>query len=76
MNISDLFTKEVNYIKNEHIKNMVIQTLNAAPEWLQVIPASSSGKYHPEYAAVFRASPKEYVLTLRKLYDLQNQHRA
>ena len=50
MNISDLFTKEVNYIKNEHIKNMVIQTLNAAPEWLQVIPASSSGKYHPEYA--------------------------
>lgn len=49
MNTSDLFAKEVNYIKNEHIKNMVIQTLNAAPEWLQVIPASSSGKYHPEY---------------------------
>ena len=49
MNTSDLFAKEVNYIKNEHIKNMVIQTLNTAPEWLQVISASSSEKYHPEY---------------------------
>lgn len=47
---SDLFEKEINLIKNEHLKNIVRYTLDAAPECIQHIPASSSGRYHPEYS--------------------------
>lgn len=50
MKTSELFEKEINLIKNEHLRNIVTNTLNASPECIQVIPASSSRKYHPEYS--------------------------
>lgn len=48
MKTSELFTKEINFIANETLQKIVIDTLNSAPECIQVIPASSSGKYHPK----------------------------
>jgi len=50
MKTSELFNREINFIKNEHMRNIVANTLDAAPECIQEIPASSSGKYHPEYS--------------------------
>lgn len=44
---SELFKEEINYIKNDTLRNIVVSTLNNAPECIQTIPASSSGKYHP-----------------------------
>jgi len=47
MKTSDLFINELDCIANGDLKNIVINTLNASPKCIQVIPASSSGRYHP-----------------------------
>jgi hypothetical protein len=46
MKTSDLFEKEINFISNETLQEIIRDTLNAAPECIATIPASSSGKYH------------------------------
>lgn len=48
MKTSDLFEKEIAYISNETLQNIVRDTLNAAPEYIQTVSASSSGKFHPK----------------------------
>lgn len=50
MNKSEIFEKELNYIKNNDIKNEIEEILNHLPCYFFKIPASSSGKYHPQYA--------------------------
>lgn len=45
---SSLFTKEIEYIQNDTLKDIVRDTLNAAPQCIQIIPASFSGRYHPK----------------------------
>lgn len=50
MKTSELFEKEIGYIKNETIRKIVAETLDASPDCIQTIPASSSGRYHPEYS--------------------------
>lgn len=50
MKTSDLFKKEIEYIVNPVIQNIVREMLDTVPKYFQTIPASSSGKYHPEYA--------------------------
>ncbi len=47
---SDVFKKELNYINNEDIKKDIIKILEMLPDYFYEIPASSSGKYHPDYA--------------------------
>ena len=44
------FNKELDYIKNEKIRNFTIDCLKRLPEYFYAIPASSTGKYHPTYA--------------------------
>lgn len=46
MKTSDLFEKEIGFISNDTLKDIVKDTLNAAPKCIATIPASSSGKYH------------------------------
>lgn len=48
MKTSELFEKEIGYISNEILQAIVRDTLDAAPECIQTIPASSSGRYHPK----------------------------
>lgn len=48
MRTSDCFKKEIDYIKNDFLKEITIKVLDSAPECIQTIPASSSGKYHPK----------------------------
>ena len=45
-----IFDNELNYIKNERIKNSLITILKKLPDYFYTDPASSTGKYHPEYA--------------------------
>lgn len=45
---SELYKEEIGFISNQTLQKIVVDTLNAAPECIQVIPASSSGKYHPK----------------------------
>jgi len=46
----DIFKTELSYILNPKIKEFTEKTLNTLPEYFFSIPASSSGKYHPNYA--------------------------
>lgn len=48
MKTSELFTKEIGFITDETLQKIVADTLDASPECIQIIPASSSGKYHPK----------------------------
>ncbi len=48
---SDVFKKELCYIKDEKIRMDAIKLINLLPDYFFVIPASSTGKYHPKYAS-------------------------
>lgn len=50
MNNEEYFSKELEYIKNDKIKKSLIFMINKLPDYFFIIPASSTGKYHPEYA--------------------------
>jgi len=50
MKVSENFTRELSYIKNSDIRAITAATLDAAPDVIVSIPASSSGKYHPAYS--------------------------
>lgn len=45
-----MFAKELDYIQNPQIRNIAEMGLAMVPEYFYIIPASSSGKYHPQYA--------------------------
>ena len=50
MNRLEIFSKELNLIKNIEIRKFVETCLNEAPEYFFEVAASSTGKYHPEYS--------------------------
>lgn len=50
MNHSEYFTKEIDCIKNEKIRHSLIYMIEELPDYFFLVPASSTGKYHPEYA--------------------------
>ncbi len=45
----EYFKKELTYIKNEKIRNSCKTMVNLLPDYFFEIPASSTGKYHPEF---------------------------
>ncbi len=47
---SDVFKKELDYINSNNIREDVTKLLNLLPDYFYDIPASSTGKYHPDYA--------------------------
>ena len=46
----EVFNKELSYIKDERIKNSCEVILDMLPDYFYTIPASSTGKYHPEFS--------------------------
>lgn len=46
---SETFIKELNYIKDDELRNFVSQVLDNLPDYFRHIGASTSGKYHPTY---------------------------
>ena len=45
----EIFNQELNYIKDDRIKNSLITMLKALPNYFYEVPASSTGKYHPKF---------------------------
>jgi 23S rRNA maturation-related 3'-5' exoribonuclease YhaM len=43
----NIFKEEIGYIKDAKIKNFTIKALDSLPDYFFEIPASSTGKYHP-----------------------------
>lgn len=46
---SDIFSKELDYIKDDRIRNFAADAIEHLPDYFFEIPASSTGKYHPAY---------------------------
>lgn len=47
---SDIFNKELSYIKDDRLRENLKIYLNLLPDYFYSIPASSTGKYHPSFA--------------------------
>lgn len=50
MNRIRVFFEEINYIKDLKIKELIMLTLMALPEYFFEVPAASGGNHHPTYA--------------------------
>lgn len=50
MNREDVFKVELGYINSDKIRNACLEMIKLLPDYFFEIPASSTGKYHPEYA--------------------------
>lgn len=50
MDREELFLDELGYISDEELSESLLKLINLLPEYWLEEPASSTGKYHPEYA--------------------------
>ena len=50
MDKTGIFNKELDYIKNEKYRESAKNLLEKVPDYFFEIPASSTGKYHPDFA--------------------------
>lgn len=50
MRNTELFEEELNLIKDVNLRLLTERMLLNVPEYFYAIAASSSGKYHPQYA--------------------------
>lgn len=50
VNKKDVFEKELKYIIDEDVRESLIVMIEKIPDYFFLIPAASTGKYHPEYA--------------------------
>ena len=70
MNKTDYFKVELNYIKDKRIQDACIYIINLLPDYFFMIPASSSGKYHPKFASTNSGLVKHTKVAVRIAYDL------
>ena len=68
------FQNELKWIKNKDIRKFTIEMISELPDYFFTVPASSTGKYHPEYSlgegGLVRHT-KSAVLFAKTLLDLE-----
>lgn len=72
MNKSLKFSKELEYIKSERIKKACQKMIELLPDYFFEVPASSTGKYHPEYALGEGGLLRHTKAAVRIAYELLN----
>ena len=72
MNKSLKFSKELEYIKSEKIKSACQKMIELLPDYFFEVPASSTGKYHPEYALGEGGLLRHTKAAVRSAYELLN----
>jgi len=70
MDKKEIFKKELEYIKNDDIKESAVFMINLLPDYFFEIPASSTGKYHPTFAASDHGLVKHTKVAVRIAYEL------
>ena len=68
----ELFLEELSYIKNEDYADSLLMIINMLPEYWFHEAASSTGKYHPEYALGEGGLLRHSKAAMRIGYDLLN----
>ena len=67
-----VFSKELNYIKSDRIRKNAITMINLLPDYFFEIPASSTGKYHPEFSLGDGGLVRHTKVAVKIAYDLLN----
>lgn len=70
MEKQDYFKKEYSYIKNSKKREDLKYLVNNLPDYFFEIPASSTGKYHPEFASTTHGLVKHTKLAVRIAKEL------
>lgn len=65
-----LFKEELEHIKNDDVRNLAKELLNRLPEYFFIVPASSTGKYHPSYCTGNGGLVRHTKATIRIAVDL------
>lgn len=66
----EIFNKEISYIKDEKIKRSLITMLDLLPDYFYEVPASSTGKYHPEFTLGDGGLVRHSKAAVRIAYEL------
>lgn len=72
MQNEEYFLEEISYIKNEKVKDSLIYMINKLPDYFFIVPASSTGKYHPSYACGEGGLLRHTKAAVRIAYELLN----
>lgn len=72
MEKNDYFNKEYEYIKDEKKRRDLKYLVSILPDYFFEIPASSTGKYHPLFAASEHGLVKHTKVAVRIAYELLN----
>lgn len=70
MNKISYFKKEISYIKDSELKNDLKILINLLPDYFFEIPASSTGKYHPDFALGDGGLVRHTKVAVRFAYEL------
>ena len=68
----DMFKIELDYIKDERIRKACMEMINILPDYFFGMEASSTGKYHPEYALGKGGLVRHTKAAVRIAVDLLN----
>ncbi len=67
-----IFNDEIHYIKNNHIKSSLEIMIEKLPDYFFEVAASSTGKYHPNYALGNGGLLRHTKAAVRIAYELLN----
>lgn len=72
MDKKDYFNREYSYIKSDKKREDLKFLVSNLPDYFFEIPASSTGKYHPEFASGVHGLIKHTKVAVRIAYELLN----
>lgn len=70
MKKQDIFKKEISYIKSASIRKDLKTLINLLPDYFFEVPASSTGKYHPEFALGEKGLVRHTKVAVRIAHEL------
>jgi hypothetical protein len=68
----EMFKKEINYVKDEERRKDLKTLIKLLPDYFFEIPASSTGKYHPDFALGDGGLVRHTKVAVRIAYELLN----
>ena len=74
MDKTNYFKKEINYIKDNNLKDDLKKLIKLLPDYFFEIPASSTGKYHPKFALGEGGLVRHTKVAVRIAYELLNNN--
>ena len=70
MKKKEVFKKEINYVKDKSLRGDLETLIELLPDYFFEIPASSTGKYHPDFAAGKGGLVRHTKVAVRFAYEL------